>query len=258
LSCAINQALGIINSRISKSKKLQYVKSKLVKQGKRTRYINRKIEKHIPIFPELDVINPELRSLCCEYIDNTEDKSIFDGFIILSSIGEKYGKITIPVKLNKHARKLESENGIIMKSFQISKEFVYFRYQITYPEKKTEGKVVGADSGIVTCLTLSDGQSTTENKHGHDLRSIIQILSRRKYGSKGFERAKAHQENYVNWAINQLNFSDIRQVNYEHITNYRGGKRVGKILNHFCHALIEEVTLDKLNRLGVRDRLDSS
>jgi transposase len=260
LGCAMSQALGIIKSRTTETKKLQYIKSKLIKKGKRTRHINRKIEKHTPVFPDLDVINPELRSLCSEYVDNKDKKSIIDGFVILSCIGEKYGKIVIPVRLNKHARKLEAEKGILMKSFQISKEkdFVYFKYKIIYPEKKTEGRIVGADSGIVTCLTLSDGQATTVNKHGHDLQSITKILSRRKPGSKGFERAKAHQENYVNWSINSLDFSNISQVNYEHITNYRGGKRVGKFLNHFCHALIEDVTDDKLKRLGVRIRLNPS
>ena len=37
---------------------------------------------------------------------------------------------------------------------------------------KKSGRTVGADQGILTCLTLSDGQITQKCNHGHDLSSI--------------------------------------------------------------------------------------
>ena len=64
-------------------------------------------------------------------------------------------------------------------------------------------------------------------------------------------RAKDHQKNYINWSINQLNFSNIKEIRLEKISNFRHKKNVGKFLNHFGEKLIREKLIDKAQQLGV-------
>ena len=78
-----------------------------------------------------------------------------------------------------------------------------------------------ADQGKNTCLSLSDGQVTKTNKHGYDLNSILDLMSKRVKGSKGFKRCQEHRKNYINWSINQLNFQDIKKINLERLKDVR-------------------------------------
>jgi len=242
LSCAITQACNIVKSAISKRKKILFILKKLREKKKRTRKFLKLLRKTIVKKPNLTIVNPELRSLCCEY---QEPKRItyFNGIIILKSIGKKYGKIILPIKYTDHSKKLK-QMGKLCGSFQVSKKEIKFRYDINLPELKEDGKIVGADQGIVTCVTLSDSQTTQKCNHGHDLRSIVKKITRKKQGSKAFHRAKEHQKNYINWSINQLNLKDIKELRLEKLSNFRHKKNVGKFLNHFGESLIRRKLLD--------------
>ena len=80
---------------------------------KEIRKLQSKIDKSIPTKPKIKNLNAELNSICAKY-----DASIneFDGFICLSSLGKKYGKINIPVKLTTRSN-YWSKKGKMMKSF---------------------------------------------------------------------------------------------------------------------------------------------
>ena len=249
LKCAATQALGIVKSIINKRKKYLYVFNKLKSEHKRTRNITKKLNKYPIIKPNFNNIFPELNSICCKYIENANLKS-FDNVIILSSLGKKYGKIIIPINHTKHSRKLE-KNGKLMTSFLILPNSIQLRYEILCPEIKREGIIVGADQGINTCITLSDTQTTKPCNHGHTLNSIVKKISRKRKGSKTFWKAKEHQKNYINWSINQLNFSNIKEIRLEKISNFRYKKNVGKLLNHFGEKLIRSKLIDKAQQSGV-------
>ena len=257
LKCSMTQALAIINAHLDKNKRYEYIRNKLKSEGKRTRSISLRIKNKPIIYPDVSNIYPELNSICCEYIDNPDTISHFDGLIILSSIGKSYGKIIIPINHNKHSRKL-AKTGKLCSSFQISNDKISFKYKFEKAELKTKGRVVGADQGINTCLTLSDEQTTPKCNHGHDLHSITTKLANKKSGSKAFSRAKEHQKNYVHWSINQLDFTNIKQINIESISNFRKGKNVGRFLNSFCESLIMEVTKTRCSLEGVLLKKQSS
>ena len=250
IKCAVTQSCGIIKKEIKERQKYLYIRDKLQKNKKRTRNITKKFNNTIIKYPKLNNVNPELNSICCEYIEN-ENLKMFDGIFILKSIGKKFGKIIIPIKQTKHSKKLEKK-GKLMNSFLVSKKGIHFRYEVDIPELKSKGKIVGADQGIKTCLTLSDKQITKVNKHNQDLDFIIKKLCRKKKGSKGFNRAKEHKKNYINWSINQLDFLDIKELRLEKITNFRYKKNIGKYLNNFGESLIREKIIDKCLQNGVR------
>lgn len=63
---------------------------------------------------------------------------------------------------------------------------------------------------------------------------------------KGFKRAQDHRKNYINWSLNQLNFSNIKEVGLEKIRNIRRGKKSNRYLTHWTYTLIK----DKLIRLS--------
>lgn len=249
LKCAVTQACSIVKSCVKKRKSLLFVFNELKINKKRTRSIVKKLNKTKITKPNINNIYPELNSICCKYY-SCSLKS-FDNVIVLSSLGKKYGKIIIPAKHSKHSRKLEKK-GILLNSFQILPNKISIRYKLYSVKKKTKGIIVGADQGINTCLTLSDHQITKKDKHGNDLNSILRKISRKKKGSKLFHKALEHRNNYINWSINQLNFSNIKEVRLEKITNFRHKKNVGSFLNYFGEALIKNKLLDIAEENGVR------
>ena len=100
-------------------------------------------------------------------------------------------------------------------------------------------EIVGADQGILTTLTLSNGSTTQSCLHGHNLKSIQAKLARKKKGSKGFRRAQAHRKNYINWSLNQLNFKNIREIRFEEVKYLRYGRRCSRYLTHWSYTLIK-------------------
>lgn len=87
---------------------------------------------------------------------------------------------------------------------------------------------------------MSDGQTTKKNNHGYDLRDIMNILVRKKKGSKAYGRTQKHRENYINWSLNQLNLSDVKQINLEKLFQVGKGTNKGRFLSRFTYTLIKK------------------
>lgn len=255
LSQAITQACAFVSSALEKRKRKAYVLEKIKSEGKRTRKLTKLLKKEILIKPDPKFIYPELNSLCSKVeISNIR---YFDSILILKSLGKSYGKIIIPFNHNYFSRKLESK-GKLLSGLQISDKEIFLRYELKNAEIKTSGSIVGADTGINSVVTLSDKQSSKVCNHNHSLNSILQKISKRTKGSKAFYKAIAHRDNYINWSVNQLNFTNIKEVRLEKISNFRKGKRTSKFLNYFGESLIRSKLLDKLQELGVQVKEESS
>lgn len=238
--CAAKQASSIVRGVTSKRRKQLYKLAKLQKESKDTKYLQRKIDTKPLKKPEIKNLNVELDS---RFVDFQEEENEFDLFVRIKQIGNKES-IILPVKYNKVINKWRKK-GKLKSSIRLSKNAITLYFEI--PNKPKHGtRKVGADQGQTSCLALSDGQITKKNKHGHDLTTIINILSRKKKGSKGFKRAQDHRKNYINWSLNQLNFDEIKEVSLEKLINIRKGKRVNRLLSHWKYTLIK----DKLVRLS--------
>ena len=196
-----------------------------------------------------------LDSNCCKFIPNTSSK--FNGWLKLSALGKKYGHIYIPIKFSKHSNQLAKKGYKMITSWQISNKTLFSKWEIER-EKTSGNKILGADQGFVTCLSLSDGQTTGKDIHNHDLHSIINKLVRKKKGSNGFAKAQAHRTNYINWSINQLDLSDVKELRLEKLYQMRKGSNMGRNLSHWTYTQINTQIISRCGELGVPVILQSA
>ena len=87
---------------------------------------------------------------------------------------------------------------------------------------------------------MSDKQQTQEDNHKWTLDLILDKLTRRKKGSKGFKRAQQHRKNWINWSLNQLNFKNIEEVRLEDVSGIRFKQRYSRKMSHWTYTLIKD------------------
>jgi transposase len=252
IKLASSEALALVKGQTEKRRKQFHVLAKNMKMGTvgEVKRLQSKIDSNPLTKPTTNSKNPSARldSMCCKYIPT--ESSIFDGWLKLKSIGKVYGHIFIPIKLTKHSNKLAKKGYSMMTTWRICNNVVSSTWQIE--RKPSSGtKVLGADQGISTCLSLSDSQTTGVCKHGHDLKSIINKLSKKKKGSKAFAKAQAHRTNYINWSINQLNLQDVKELRLEKLFQMRKGHNIGKLLSHWTYTQINAQIKSRCEELGV-------
>lgn len=250
LSSIATQACGIVSGAIKRKSKYLFVFNKLQEEGKlkEAERIKQKIENMKISKP---IIGPKIRlEFSSKCVDFEFDKNSFDCFIRLKSLGE-INHIKIPVNLTKTDHKWNK--GKLLGSILLGEGAIDFRYENPLPELKSEGKIVGADTGVKSVITLSDGQSPElRNIHGYCFQDILSIMSRKKRGSKAFKQSQEHRTNFINWSINQLNLAEIRQINLEHIDNLFYKKNFSSAMKRFTNREIEQKLIRFLEENGVR------
>ena len=250
---ASGQAIGIIKSATEKRRKQLYILSKKMSEGEveSVKKLQSKIDSNPLIKPSKTKLQKQLvlNSICCEFISKKTKE--FDGWLRISSIGKKYGHIHIPVKMTKHSNRLAGSGYQKNTSWQISTKTINSIWEKEKPPKSTGSRVLGADQGKTTCLSLSDGQITPKCLHGHDLASIIKKMSGKEKASKGFKRTQAHRTNYINWSIKQLDISDVKELRLEKLNQMRKGSNSGRELSHWTYTEINAKVYDRCSELGV-------
>lgn len=140
-------------------------------------------------------------------------------------------------------------------SYLVSKSGFNIRYDMKEYEK-TNGNIAAIDQGISNCITLVDSFGNVQrpkfNKHGYDLKKIIMSMTKKKRGSKNFSDQQYHRTNYVNWCINQLDLSNIKELRVENLQDMCRYKKVGLLLSYFPYVDIR-IKLERICQLnGVR------
>lgn len=242
--CAAKQACSMVKAIVNKQNKRYYQLAKLQKEGKNTSYLQRKIDKFILTKPKCDKINVELDS---RFVDFEDGKS-FDLFIQIDQIGNKR-KVRIPIKHTFVSNKW-SKLGELRPSIRLTSNHITLYYEVEEPEKRKNGVKLGADQGQLTCLSLSNQTTTTKDKDGYDLNKIQDIMSKKKKDSKAFKRCQSHRENYINWSLNQLDFSNVREIGLEKIKNIRKGKRNSRKASHWTFTLIRDKIISRSENEG--------
>ena len=261
---AAGQALGIVGSVIAKRNKLAFKLNVATSKGdiKRATTLQEELEKFKLTKPDATVTTANLDSNTLEFIEinkKTDDKfREFDGFLKITSMSKTLGFIEIPVKFHRQVKNLKKRGYKQKTTWFISLDKVCSTWEKLLPSKKQSGRKVGADQGIKTCLTLSDGQITSNCNHGHSLESIMQKLSRCKKGSKGFNRAQDHRKNYINWSIKQLNLDDISEIGYENVINIRKGKNQSNFMKSWTFTTIRTAVERICEETGVQLTQQSS
>ncbi|MEK6879464.1 MAG: zinc ribbon domain-containing protein, partial [Nanoarchaeota archaeon] len=196
--------------------------------------------------PDLSKLNPELNSICATF---EVASGHFNGFLKLSSLGNKYGKIFLPIKFHKNNQKLKDWQ--MKTSFCLKNQSIDIRWEKDF-SLKNEGTIVGADSGVNSIVTLSAPQPIKS------LKPILQKLSRKIKGSKSFRRAQDERTNFINYTINLLNFSEIKQINLEDVKSLRYKQSSSRFLSHFTYPAIRQKIVSRCEEHGVRVLLTAS
>ena len=248
---ASGEAIAIIKSQTEKRRKQLFVLAKKMRDGdKSIGKLQSKIDSNPVIKPTKTGKNliANLNSNCCQFIPDISGE--FDGWLRIHAIGKRYGHIYMPIKFTRHSKNLAKKGYTLMSSWKILNGVVYSTWQMEKP-KSIGTRIIGADQGYVTCLSLSDGQVTGKDNHGHDLYSIIDTMSRRKKGSNGFKRAQEQRKNYINWSINQLDLTDIKELRLERLFQMRKGTNMGNKLGHWTYTEINTQIISRCDELGV-------
>lgn len=236
LKSASSQALGIVSSIITKRNKLEFKLNLSIQQGQveRSQKLQEKLDAFKLTKPDATIKVANLDSNTVQFIEKSEhtDENFkeFDGFLKITSMSKTLGYIEIPVKFHRQVDKLTKRGYKQKTSWFVSQDEVSSTWEKPKPSKRETGKKLGADQGIKSCLTLSDGQVTGSCPHGHSLESIMWKLTRCQKGSKGFSRAQKHRTNYINWSIKQLNLEDVKEIGYENVVNIRKGQNTSKFM----------------------------
>jgi putative transposase len=249
IQCAGKQASGIVRGTRKKQRQRLWMIQKLTEDGKfkKARALQKIYDGTSISKPAVDSVKPELdaRFIRVE-LDNA---TTFDGWVTISSIGNRL-KLNIPFKRTKHFNKLFA-SGEIKAGIRLSKESMTFMFELPECPEKQSGNTVGIDIGQTTLLSCSNGEASHKNNHGHDLSTITTVMSRKKKGSRAFERCVSHRTNYINWSVNQFNFSGIRRINIEGIKHLRRGKRTSRRLSHWVYTDIFDKLESRCAEQGV-------
>ena len=249
LKCASSEAIGIVKSITNKIRKAKFKLDVAIGLGdeKKIEIARKKLNEIKFSKPNpRKTLSANLNSTCCEFIE--DDFREFSGFLVLKSIGKKYGKICIPIKNHRHTNRLLKNDWERKTTWLIYSDSVCSTWEKESADPKEEGNKLGLDQGVVTCITLSDGQTTGKDIHGHDLHSVMSKLARKKKGSKAYKKAQTHRENYINWSVKQLNFDGIKEIGFE---NVRGYIQTTRFLSGWSYTTIEKAIEERCLEEGV-------
>jgi IS605 OrfB family transposase len=249
IQCCGKQASGIVRGTKIKQKRRLFIINKLKEEKKFKKA--RKLQK---IYDDCKVSKPKINDIQVELDErfvkiDLDNKTSFDGWITLTSIGNKL-KLVVPFKKTKHFNKILN-NGNIKKGIRLSNKEITFMFEIEDVKPKENGKTLGIDIGQKTTLSCSDNQSIDKCPHNHDYNSICQKLSRKQKGSKGFNKTVKHRSNYLRYIVNKLNLDNVKVVNRENIKHLRKFSNVSRKLKHWNYKELFDVLDNKLIEKGV-------
>jgi putative transposase len=255
IQAAGKEASGIVRGTQKKNRARIWMIAKLKSEGKFKK--SRKLEK---IAQSLDPKKSSLKKEIAMRLDSRfikislEKNNSFDGWITFAP-GNK-DKIYIPFRRTRHFNRLIEEGFSIRPSVSIGRKSIMFFFEKETVNNSNLGLVAGVDIGIKTCLSVStsDGKfaQTPADNHGWTLDRINDKLSRKRKGSKSFERAQKHRHNFVCWSVNQLDMSGLKELRIENIRNLGKYKRLPRKLKHFKYAEIFDRLEQKAELFGVQ------
>lgn len=234
IQAAGQQASGIVRGTRARYQKALYIRNKLLEKRQKIKYLETIKE---PSKPKIDYLAAQLDS---RFFKVENGKNSFDLWLRLWGLQYRKG-IIVPLKKHKHFNKLQ-KRGKLLGAIWLSEKYIIFSFEFNCQQQ--EGDIKGMDIGLTNTFTLSNGQTSQPDIHGHTLVSILRKMSKKQKGSNGFKRVYDHRRNYINWSLNQLNLNGTRQLNIEKFKKLRYRRRVSRFLSHWSYATI----FDKLSR----------
>lgn len=250
IQAAGKQASGVVRGTRKKQNQMTWKINDLKSKGefKKARKLQLYFNEKLVSKPALDNIQPELDSRFCD-ISLEQNATSFDGWIKLRSLGNKL-KIDIPFKRHKHFNNM-LQKGKIKTGIRLGKKNITLMFELPEVTKRADGSVIGIDIGIKTTFSLSDNQVINTGNHGWTYDTICEKLSRQIRGSKNFEQTVKHRSNYIHEMVNEIDLTNIRQINRENIRGLRKYHNTSRKLKHFNYAEVFEVLDNRLMMEGV-------
>ena len=265
LSSLVTELSGKLRAICSKNAARLYVFDKEAGKGRYLEHLWETIAARKPSRPDCSDAGIEISSKCSEFIPTPNGE--FYGFLRIKSTGLPI--FSVPVCHQKHLFKYTDGTWTRCNGYLIDEYGVQLRWEkdVTI---KTDGIKVGADQGLLTCVSLSDGQTTSDmivkapKKNEPDrvikvnLDTITDKLARKQKGSKAFCRAQTERKNYINYAIKRLDFSNIKEIGLEKITNINYGRNPSRKMKHWSNPEIVTRLAQVAEEFGVRINLQSN
>jgi len=258
ISNAKAQALGIVKSVLNRRKKdenkLEWLKSK----NKTSKRLEQSLSQP-PTKPDVKNLECEICTTIVDIEDNRN--TTFDVWLNLHSLYKKERGVEIFLPLKKHKQYLKWEaKGKRLNSILLSNKEVKIRFEVSKVDKKASGSTIAVDQGISSLITTSRNDSLPIYQNGKwTFNTILNTLSRKQRGSKAFQRIVELRKNYVNFVINKLDISNIKEIKLEKIDNIRFGRNVTRKMSHFSNPLIRDKFTKLCEEEGVLlNHVDSS
>ncbi len=242
LKCCATQVIGCIRAVTEKQRKRIWQLSRTP-----TLALANAIENNKPTMPDLTKLNPEINSICAEWVGLD---SHFSGLLQLKSLGISKA-FALPLNFHRHSKKFKTWE--MKNSFLLRDDSIDIRWERKAPPIKNTGNIAGADQGVREIYTQSDGQTT-----GNSLTKILSELARKVRGSDAFRRKCIERDNLIRESLNKIDFSNINEVRFEQVKHLRKGKRTSASLRHWTYALIEKKMRDLAELEGFQFTLSSS
>jgi predicted RNA-binding Zn-ribbon protein involved in translation (DUF1610 family) len=249
------QASGIVRGTRDLQRRRMKALSHLISEGKmkQAKRLQRLIDETAVGHPDLSNTHPDLDSRF--FTIDWENQTFFDGWITVSSIGEGM-KLVLPFRRTKHLNDL-MEEGSLKNGIRLSKNMVTFSFEMPEVPLREAGGTIGVDVGINSLFTCSTGQFAPEDPHGWTILKITERISRRKKDSKGFERACAHRESFINWSIKQMNLEGCSVLRMEDLRGLKS-RPVSRGVRHWTYPALLAGVERTCFRHGVRvEHVDS-
>lgn len=265
LSSLVTQLSGKLRAICAKNSARLYVFNKEAGQGNYIERLWETIETRNPSKPDLSDAGIEISSKCAEFIYTPGGE--FYGFLRIKSTGLPI--FCVPICHHKHLAKYTDGTWERCNGYLIDEYGIQLRWEKEFVEKE-EGIKVGADQGLLTCVSLSDGQTTNDMviraPHKNEPDRIITVnldtitgkLARKQKGSKAFGRIQTERRNYINYAVKRLDFSNIKEIGLEKITNINYGRNTSRKMKHWSNPEIVTRLAQVAEEFGVRINLQSN
>jgi IS605 OrfB family transposase len=158
--------------------------------------------------------------LDAKFVTIEDGKDEFDLMIRLSTLHKRH-RIWLPCRKTQPFNKwLGRADAELIQGCELHEHFLILWIGLPdFPDKK-KGKILAVDIGANKVLVDS-----TNKRYGENFKAIRQKVNRKKRGSKGKRRALRERDNYINYAVNQLPWCELKVIGVEDLKNVMRGKK---------------------------------
>lgn len=186
-----------------------------------------------------------------KFISIDDNNGCFDLMIKLSGLNKNH-KIIIPTKKTAPLNKWLSKPGAeLVQGASLSDNCLTVWIELSEPSKNS-GDCLGIDIGVNKLIADSNG-----NHYGTEFKTIRDKILHHERGSKANSRALKHRDNFIQYTVNQLPWSNIKYIVIEDLKHLKTGKKKNrsksfrKALAPWKYRQVIEAVTQKAQEYGV-------